>query len=68
MIKSMTGFGRGALTFEDRDYIWTNKDEFIGHIIEVQYFEMTQNEQGGYSLRFPAYLGKRDDKTEPSMY
>ena len=58
----------GGYSFEDRDYIYSHKDEFINHIIEVQYFEMSQNEQGGYSLRFPIYLGKRDDKTEPSLY
>lgn len=58
----------GGYSFEQRDYIYSHQDEYIGHIIEVQYFEMSQNEQGGYSLRFPIFLNLRNDKTEPSMY
>ena len=65
--KYIVDVGSG-LTFEDRDFYWNNKDKIIGKIIEIQYFEMTQNEKGGYALRFPVFLSVREDKTEPSMY
>lgn len=58
----------GGYTFEDRDYFWNHKEDIIGKIIEIQYFEVSQNANGGYSLRFPVFLGVREDKDEPSMY
>lgn len=45
-----------------RKEVWSNQDEFIGRVIKVQYFEETTNQQGGKSLRFPVFLGFRDDK------
>lgn len=45
---------------------WKNREMFIGQIIKVQYFEETQNQQGGLSLRFPVFLELRTDKDEPS--
>lgn len=51
---------------EDRDYFWKNRKEFIGKIIEVQFFEESKNTDGGLSLRFPVYLRTRFDKNEPS--
>ena len=49
-----------------RAKIWYNKENAIGKIIEVQYFEETGNQAGGKSLRFPVFLRFRSDKTEPS--
>ena len=65
--KYLVDVGSG-FTFEDRDFYWNNKDEIIGKIVEIQYFEITQNQQGGYSLRFPVFKYVRNDKTEESMY
>lgn len=45
-----------------RDEIWANRDEWLGRTIVVQYFEETENQNGGLSLRFPVYLDWRDDK------
>ena len=45
---------------------WKNREMFIGQIIKVQYFEETQNQQGGLSLRFPVFVELRTDKDEPS--
>ena len=45
---------------------WKNREMFIGQIIKLQYFEETQNQQGGLSLRFPVFLELRPDKDEPS--
>lgn len=53
-------------TKEERARIWNKKDDMIGKIIKVQYFEETQNKNGWFSLRFPVFLEVRDDKTEPS--
>ena len=57
-----------GFTFEDRDYFWKNKDKVINHIVEVQFFEETENQNGGYSLRFPVFKCVRDDKEEISLF
>ncbi|MGL5960339.1 MAG: hypothetical protein ACRCZ0_00090, partial [Cetobacterium sp.] len=62
IVKVGSGF-----TQEQRDYYWSNTDEIIGNIVEVQYFEETKNKKNnGLSLRFPIYLGVRTDKREVS--
>ena len=38
---------------EQREYYLNRHNELIGKTITVQYFEETQNQNGGYSLRFP---------------
>ena len=38
---------------EQREHYLNNHNELIGKTITVQYFEETQNQNGGYSLRFP---------------
>ena len=41
----------------------------IGKIIEVQYFEETQDSKTlKYSLRFPVFKQIREDKTRPSYH
>lgn len=57
-----------GFTFDDRDYFYLNPEEIINKIVEIQYFEISQNEKGGYSLRFPVFLYVRNDKTEPSVF
>ena len=51
---------------EQREYYWKHKDKIKMHIVEVQYFEESNNEQGGLSLRFPVFKRIRDDKNEES--
>ncbi|HCC07858.1 MAG TPA: ATP-dependent DNA ligase [Clostridiales bacterium] len=58
----------GGYSDLDREEIWKQKESMIGKIIEVQYFEESENEKGGISLRFPVFKGIRDDKTEESYY
>jgi len=48
-----------------RDEIWNNREEWINAIIEVQFFEETENANGGKSIRFPVFKGKRFDKNIP---
>ncbi len=59
------GVGSG-FSDADREYIWNHKDEYLGKIIEVQFFEESKNQDGGISLRFPVFKKLRADKTEPS--
>jgi DNA ligase-1 len=54
---------------QDRKYIWDNKDSLLGRVIEVQYFEETQNQKDdGLSLRFPVFLRIRTKDKEVSYY
>ncbi|KOC56879.1 ATP-dependent DNA ligase (plasmid) [Clostridium botulinum] len=64
---NQVGVGSG-FSDQDREYIWNNQNDLLGKIVEVQYFEETQNQNGGISLRFPVFKGIRIDKTEPSYY
>lgn len=49
---------------EERMYYYDNPDELIGATVTIKYFQESQNENGGWSLRFPTvkaiYKGKRD--------
>lgn len=58
----------GGYNDEERKQFWDNREEMVGKIIEVMYFEETENLQGGISLRFPQFKALRVDKTEPSYY
>lgn len=52
---------------KDREYFWKNKEELIGNIIEVQYFEESTNSVNDeISLRFPVFIRTRFDKDEVS--
>lgn len=55
-------------TKQEREDYWENTDLVIGKIIEVKYFEESQDMNGNLSLRFPGFKTIRDDKTEPSYY
>lgn len=54
---------------DERIYFWNNKHKILNKIIEISYFEMTNNQQNSdYSLRFPTFKWLREDKNEISMY
>lgn len=54
---------------DERKYFWEHKDKILNKIIEIGYFEITNNQlNDNYSLRFPTFKWLRDDKTEISMY
>ena len=59
IVKVGSGFEK-----ELRDEIWNNKTDWLGRIVEVQYFEETKNDCGGLSLRFPVYKDYRTDKLD----
>lgn len=49
-----------------RNEVWNNQDKYLGKISEIQYFEETNNDEGGLSLRFPVFKQWRFDKEEES--
>ena len=55
-----------GFTDEQRAYYWKNPWLIVGSIVEIQYFEETNNEQGELSLRFPVFKRIRNDKNEES--
>ena len=61
--------GSGFTDDERLDY-WTHPETIIGKVIEVKYFEVTQNEKDKtkYSLRFPTFQHRiRTDKDEQDI-
>lgn len=59
------GVGSG-FSDEDRKFFWENREELIGRVVSVQYFEETQNKNGKLSLRFPVYKELREIEKEVS--
>jgi DNA ligase-1 len=47
-----------------RAELWRARGDFLGKIVEIQYFEETTNADGGISLRFPVFKDFRPDKLE----
>lgn len=52
---------------ELRALIWLEPSDYVGKIVEVQYFEETTNADGGISLRFPVFKDFRSDKLTPDF-
>ena len=46
------GVGSG-FSKEQREYYFANPNELLGKTVTIQYFEETENQSGGKSLRFP---------------
>jgi DNA ligase-1 len=44
-----------GFSIEQRQEFYKNPKKILGKIILVQYFEETENEKGGISLRFPTF-------------
>lgn len=53
----------------ERELYWNNKELLLSKIVTISYFEISSNDNGGYSLRFPSWIGRiRHNKNEISMY
>lgn len=62
----IVGVGSG-FSDTDRQYIWNHKDDLLGKIAEIQYFEESENAKTKeVSLRFPVFKCFRDEKNEES--
>ena len=57
-----------GFTKVQREEFWDMRDSMINKIIQVKYFEISSNQKGTFSLRFPVFEYLRDDKTEISMF
>lgn len=70
LIVDYKGYPLGVSGFTDheRNQIWNNQEEYLGKIVEVQYFRESKNADGGLSVSFPQFKRVREDKTEPSYY
>jgi len=53
----------GGFCDAQRDIFWEDREHIIGDIVEIKADVVTQNQDGGYSLRFPRFLRFRG--TEP---
>lgn len=62
---NVVGVGSG-LTDHDRDAFWAYRDQLIGRIITVQYFEETCDAEGKPSMRFPVFVELREEGKEVS--
>jgi len=47
---------------EERRKYFKNPELIVGKVVNIQYFEATQNLKGGYSLRFPVFKAVYDSK------
>lgn len=50
-----------GMSYDFRTHVWNHKDDYLGRIATIQYFEFTKDN----SLRFPVFIDFRDDKDEP---
>lgn len=49
---------------QERDYYWSHQEELINSVVQISYFEETNNQKDdSISLRFPTWICKRNDKT-----
>ena len=55
-------------TSETRSQSASKGEYIVGRIIEIQYFEISEDKSGKVSLRFPTFKRIRYDKDEISMY
>lgn len=58
-----------GFTDTDRTFIWDNKENLLGRIAEIQFFEESTNKyDNSLSLRFPVFKIIREEGKEVSYY
>jgi len=55
LCKCGTGF-----TEDDQEYFWEHREELLGRVVEVDWFELQEDADGEYSLRFPVFQSLRE--------
>lgn len=56
-----------GFTDHERELYWNNPELIVGKVGEYQYFERTENQNGGTDLRFATWKGLRLDKDEGDL-
>ena len=51
--KIYTNYVGSGFSDSERSYYWEHKDELIGKVITISYFEISTNKKGEYDFRFP---------------
>ena len=62
--KIYTNYVGSGFSDSERSYYWEHKDELIGRIITISYFEISTNKQGEYGFRFPTWKGREYIRTD----
>lgn len=63
-IKTKVG---GGYSEDERKLFWKNRDEMIGRVISIQYFEVTENSDTKHkSVRFPEFLELKEEGQKPN--
>lgn len=57
----------GGFTDYQRVQFWNHQDDVVGHMLEIRADAITQNEKGGYSLRFPRFKSFRTIKKDEQL-
>lgn len=58
----------GGYSEELREEIWANRDKVIGRIVEIKGDVLTKSQDNDtWSLRFPVFMGFRDDKHKENV-
>ena len=63
--KIHTNYIGSGFNDDEREYYWKHKEELIGKVITIKYFELSKNEKGGIGFRFGTWKGSeyiRNDK------
>lgn len=63
--KIHTNYIGSGFNDDEREYYWKHKEELIGKVITIKYFELSKNEKGGVGFRFGTWKGSeyiRNDK------
>lgn len=56
--KIYTNYVGSGFNDSERKYYWEHKDELIGKVITISYFEISTNKQGEYGFRFATWKGR----------
>ena len=62
--KVYTNYVGSGFSDSERSYYWEHKDELIGRVITISYFEISTNKQGEYGFRFPTWKGREYIRTD----
>lgn len=62
-----TCFCGSGFNDHQRELFFKNPSLILNKVVEIQYFEITKNENGGYGFRFPVFKHIREDKAKDEL-